>query len=158
MTTAAAHRNFVERFALVLTEMGMQRMSARVLALFVCTDSPTLTGTDIAEQLAVSAAAVSGAVRSLQHAGLVRRVPAPGSRRDHYQLAGEAWADAGLVKRERLDALSTLADDGVLTVEPNGPAAARLREMRDFYAFLAEEIPALLVRWRTRQAEPRKLN
>lgn len=158
MATGDAQRDFVERFALVLTEMGMQRMSARVLALFVCTDSPTLTGTDIAEQLEVSAAAVSGAVRSLQQGGLVRRVPAPGSRRDHYQLAGEAWADAGVVKRDRLDALAELADDGATVMDPNGPAAARLREMRDFYAFLAEEIPALLVRWRTRQAEPRELN
>lgn len=145
----------MERFALVLTEMGMQRMSARVLALFVCVDFTTLTGSEIARELKVSAAAVSGAVRALQQAGLVRRVPAPGSRSDHYQLAGDAWADAGVVKRERLDALAELAAEGLDVMEPHGPAAERLREMRDFYAFLAEEIPALLERWRSRQAEPR---
>ncbi|MFC4942248.1 GbsR/MarR family transcriptional regulator [Pseudonocardia sp. GCM10023141] len=152
MSMTVEHRAYVERFALVLTDTGMQRMSARVLALFVCSDAPTLTGTAIAEQLDVSAAAVSGAVRALQQAGLVRRVPAPGSRRDHYQLAGDGWADAGVARREHLDALAALAGEGLGHVEPNGSAATRLQRMQDLYAFLAEEIPALLARWRERQA------
>ena len=142
-------RAYVERFALVLTQMGMQRMSARVLALFLCTDAATLTGTDIARELEVSPAAVSGAVRTLVQSGLVARAPVPGSRRDHYQLAGDTWTEAGVVKRDRLDALAALARDGLDVVAGDGPAADRLREMRDFYAFLAEEIPALLDRWRT---------
>ncbi|MEJ3653670.1 MarR family transcriptional regulator [Actinomycetes bacterium KLBMP 9759] len=153
MSTTApdAHRAYVERFAMALTEMGMQRMSARVLALFVCTDSPTLTGTDIAEQLAVSPAAVSGAIRILQQAGLVQRTPAPGSRRDHYRLSGDAWTDAGVAKRESLDGLAKLAADGLDVVAADGPAADRLGEMRDFYRFLAEEIPLLMQRWRARR-------
>ena len=148
-TDEALLRDYVERFALVLADMGMQRMSARVLALFVCTDSATLTGTDIAEQLGVSAAAVSGAVRTLQQAGLLQRSPAPGSRREHYRLSGNAWADAGVIKHERLDTLARLADDGLTLVGSDGAAAARLSQMRDFYAFLAAEIPALMERWRT---------
>ncbi|HZG89659.1 MAG TPA: MarR family transcriptional regulator [Pseudonocardia sp.] len=147
----AVLRDYVERFALVLTGMGMQRMSARVLALFVCTDAATLTGADIAGHLGVSPAAVSGAVRSLQQAGLLQRSPSPGSRRDHYRLSGDAWTDAGVVKRDRFDALARLADDGLALVEAHGEAAARLTRMRDFYAFLAEEIPALLDRWSARQ-------
>jgi DNA-binding transcriptional regulator GbsR (MarR family) len=145
-------RAYVERFALVLTEMGLQRMSARVLALFLCSDSPTLTGTDIARALEVSPAAVSGAVRTLGQAGLVARAPVPGSRRDHYRLTGDTWTEAGVVKRDRLDALADLARDGLDVVGGDGPAAERLREMRDFYAFLAEEIPALLARWRATRA------
>ncbi len=149
----AVLRDYVERFALVLAEMGMQRMSARVLALFVCTDAATLTGTDIAGHLGVSPAAVSGAVRSLLQAGLLRRSPSPGSRRDHYRLAGDAWADAGVVKRDRFDALARLADDGLALVDDGGAAAERLARMRDFYAFLAEEMPALLERWQARRAQ-----
>ncbi len=144
-------RAYVERFALVLTGMGVQRMAARVLALFLCSDAATLTPTDIARELGVSPAAVSGAVRVLDRSGLIDRAPVPGSRRDHYRLAGDAWTEAGVVKRDRLDALSALAADGLDVVAGDGPAADRLREMRDFYAFLAEEIPALLHRWRERR-------
>jgi DNA-binding MarR family transcriptional regulator len=155
MTTVAAGnelREYVERFALALTSMGMQRMSARVLALFVCTDAPALTAHDIAEHLAVSPAAVSGAVRTLLQAGLLQRAPSPGSRRDHYRLADDTWTGAGVVKREHFDALAALAADGLTVIDLDGPAADRLREMRDFYGFLAAEIPALLDRWRSRRA------
>lgn len=144
------HRSYVERFALVLTAMGLQRMAARALALFLCSDAATLTPTDIARDLGVSPAAVSGAVRTLHDAGLLARAPVPGSRRDHYHLSGDAWTEAGLVKRDRFDALAALAADGLDVVADGGPAAERLRDMRDFYAFLAEEVPALLDRWRSR--------
>lgn len=145
-------RAYVERFALVLTQMGMQRMAARALALFLCSDAATLTPTDIARDLGVSPAAVSGALGTLDRSGLIARAPVPGSRRDHYRLAGDTWTEAGVVKRDRLDALAALAADGLDVVAGDGPAAGRLREMRDFYAFLAEEIPALLDRWRAARA------
>ena len=143
-------REFIERFALVLADMGLQRMAARVLALFVCSDAPSLTGPDIAAQLGVSPAAVSGAIHLLMQAGLVERVPSPGSRRDHYRLAGDTWTGAGAIKQDRFEALATLAGDGLASVSADGPAAARLREMHAFYAFLAEEMPALLDRWHRR--------
>ena len=144
-------RDFVERFALVLSDMGLQRMAARVLALFVCSDAPSLTGPDIADRLAVSPAAVSGAIHLLTQAGLVERVPTPGSRRDHYRLAGDTWTGAGAVKQERFEAFASLAADGLAAVPRGGPAASRLAEMHAFYAFLAEEMPALLERWRRRR-------
>jgi biotin operon repressor len=150
-TEPAELRQFIERFALVLSDMGLQRMAARVLALFVCSDAASLTGPDIASRLSVSPAAVSGAISLLAQSGLVERVAAPGSRRDHYRLAGDTWTGAGAVKRERFEAFATLAADGLATVPAGGPAAARLAEMHAFYAFLAEEMPALLERWRTRR-------
>ena len=144
-------RQFVERFALVLSDMGLQRMAARVLALFVCSDADSLTGPDIAERLSVSPAAVSGAISLLGQSGLVERVAVPGSRRDHYRLAGDTWTGAGAGTRERFDAFAALAADGLAAVPAGGPAAARLAEMHAFYAFLAAEMPALLDRWRARR-------
>ena len=141
-------RAFVERFALTLSAMGLQPMAARVLARFVCSDSETLTSTDLSEGLAVSPAAVSGAIHLLAQAGLVERVPVPGSRRQHFRLAGDTWTGAGAVKQEVFVALQGLAADGLGVVPADGPASARLAEMRDFYAFLAGEMPALLARWR----------
>jgi len=145
-----AFRSYVERFALALAGMGLQPMAARVLALFVCADETALTPSDISSRLGVSPAAVSGAVQMLSQAGLVERVPAPGSRRRHLRLAGDAWTGAGTVKQEVFVAMAGLASDGLDVVPEDGPASERLAGMRDFYAFLAEEMPSLLERWAAR--------
>lgn len=145
-------RVYLERFAHMLADMGMQRMTARVLALFVCTDATTLTAPDIATALTISPAAVSGAVRTLEGAALIERVPVPGSRREHYRLLGDAWTGAAAIKQERFTALADLAADGLLIVDADGSAAARLQQMRDFYSFLAEEMPALRARWESRRS------
>lgn len=148
-------RVYVERFAIMLNDMGMQRMTARVLALFVCTNAATLTAPDIANALTISPAAVSGAVRTLEAAALIERVPVPGSRREHYRLLGDAWTGAAAIKQERFTALADLAADGLKVIPSEGPAAARLTQMRDFYAFLAEEMPALRARWESRRIPAR---
>lgn len=147
----ASTRLFIERFALTLHAMGMQPMTARLLALFVCTDADTLTAPDIAHALSVSPAAVSGALRTLQDAALIERVPVPGSRREHHRLLGDTWTGAAAVKQERFTALAGLAADGLETLPDAGPAADRLEQMRDFYAFLAQEMPALRARWEARR-------
>ena len=147
-------RAFVERFALTLDAMGLQPMAARVLARFVCSDTNTITSTELADGLGVSRAAISGAIKLLTQAGLVERVPVPGSRRQHFRLMGDAWTGAGAVKEDVFVAFATMAEDGLAVVPAGGPAAARLEEMRAFYAFLAEEMPALMARWRSRRRQP----
>src|SRR6185437_48751 len=61
-------REFIERFALDLTESGMPRMPSRVFACVLAEDRGWLTAGEIADRLQVSPAAVSGALR--YHYGL----------------------------------------------------------------------------------------
>ena len=71
---------------------GLQRMTARVLAALLFTEQPTMTMGELADQLRAKARARSpGALKMLTSVGLVERVPAPGSRRDHYRLRDDAW-------------------------------------------------------------------
>ena len=51
-----------------------------------------MTMGELGEQLQASSGAISGAVKMLTSVGLVERVPAPASRRDHYRLRDDAWA------------------------------------------------------------------
>ena len=44
------------------------------------------------------------------------------------------------------------ADAGIAVTGPDSLARQRLTQMRDFYAFLLGEIPALLERWRQQSA------
>ena len=145
-------RQYVERLALVLTQLGLPRMAARVFAALVVTDDSRLTAAEIAESLQVSPAAVSGAVRYLEQVGLVVREREPGARRDHYRVLDDMWF-ASMRKRDRfMEIWRDAAEEGIDAVGADTPAGKRLTEMRDFLAFIIKELPLLFERWEAERA------
>ena len=150
-----AVRRFVERFALNLAEAGMPRMPARVFAAVLVTEDGRRTAAELADQLGVSPAAISGAVRYLTQLRLVSREREPGERVDHYRVSSDTWYEA-ITRRDEMVArwLQDLAE-GVKAVGPDTAAGARLEETRAFFEYLLEEVPRLLERWRVRRlADP----
>ena len=141
-------RHFIERFALVLAAAGMQRMAARAFAALLVSESGTLTAREFADLLQVSPAAVSSSVRYLENARMARRARRPGERTDHWTLGGDTWYEAVGTRTDVIDGLAAALDDGLAVVPPGSEAAERIAEMRDFFAFLGEEMPALMERWR----------
>lgn len=141
-TSAAA-----EHLALVLTDAGMQRMSARVWGAVLCADQESVTAGELAEQLGVSAGAVSGAVRTLLTGGLIVRVPSPGSRRDHYAFPQNAWVRMMTHRDSYLLGMRSAAVEGITAAGEDSVAGRRLAEMRDFFDYLHREMPVLLERW-----------
>ena len=148
--TDTADQQAAEQLALVLTTHGLQRMTARVLATLLFTEQPTMTMGELADRLQASSGAVSGAIKMLTSVGLVERVPAPASRRDHYRLRDNAWAVLYTNQNEVISAMQDAADAGIAAIGQDNLARRRLTQMRDFYAFLLAEIPALLDRWHQR--------
>ena len=145
---AAAVSRFIERFALTLLDSGVPRMPARAFVAILASDTGYLTAAELARVLNVSPAAVSGAVRYLTQVGLIVRERDPGERRDHYRLHDDAWYDA-MIRREEL--LVRWQNDLVAGIEAVGgdtPAGERLEETRRFFAFLHEEVPKMLDKWR----------
>ena len=136
-----------EQLALVLANHGLQRMTARVLAALLFTEQPTLTMGELAVQLQASSGAISGAIKMLSSVGLVERVPAPASRRDHFRLRDDAWAVLYTNQNAVIAAMQKAAGAGIAATGTDSRAGRRLTQMRDFYAFLVDEIPALLDRW-----------
>lgn len=143
-------RAAAEELALVLSTHGMQRMTARVLAALVFTDQSAMTMGEIAEQLQASSGAISGALKMLVAVGVVERVPAPGSRRDHYRLRDDAWAVQYTKQNEALSGVLAAAEAGIAATEDGTLPRQRITQMHDFYVFLMEEIPAVLDRWHAR--------
>src|ERR671910_3407483 len=141
-----AVRSFIERFALVLAAAGMQRMAARAFAALLVSEDGSLTAREFAELLQVSPAAVSGSVRYLENARMVRRARRPGERTDHWTLGGDTWYEAVGTRTDIVDGLAAALDDGLAVVTPGGEAAERIAEMRDFFAFLGEEMPRIIAR------------
>lgn len=122
-------------------------MTARVLATLLFTERASVTMGELADDLQASAGSISGALKMLTSVGLAERVPAPTSRRDHFRLRDDAWAVLFTNQNETLSALQAAADAGIAATEDDSAAHERLSQMRDFYAFLMAEIPALLDRW-----------
>lgn len=143
----AAVLKFIEHFALLLTDVGMQRMSARVFAALLVDETGGMTAADLADTLRISPAAVSGAVRVLTQMKFATRGRAPGERRDHYYVEDGFWYEA--VQRDTLyqnfgDSLT----EGIVAVGPETNAGRRLAETQDFFYYVAKALPKLLEDWR----------
>lgn len=139
--------SFVEKFALALTNEGLQRMPARVFAALLATDKGQLTAAELAERLQISPAAVSGAVRYLTQIGMIHRGREPGARRDHFSIGDEQWYEIVGKKDNAYLRLADVLDEGVDAVGSDTLAADRIAETRDFFAFLAKELPLLVQRF-----------
>jgi predicted transcriptional regulator len=146
---------FVERFALLLAEAGLARMPARVFGALLVTDEGRLTAGEIADNLRVSPAAVSGAVRYLLQVNLIVRRRDPGERRDHYEVTDDMWYEVYANRDQQFVAWAELMKEGVAAVGPGTKAGWRLETSRQFFEFLRQEIPELLAKWRKYQAEHR---
>jgi hypothetical protein len=54
-------------------------------------------------------------------------------------------------KNAMIGLMQEIADDGLTAVPVDGPAAERPRRMRDFYAYMLAELPAMIDRWHAMQ-------
>jgi DNA-binding transcriptional regulator GbsR (MarR family) len=139
---------FVEHFAAQLVEAGLPRMPARVFAALLASDTGALTSAELGEQLRISPAAVSGAVRYLAQVHMLSREREPGSRRERYRVHSDQWYEA-LTNREAVikrweDALR----QGVAGLGADTPAGRRLTETLAFFEFVEQDLTGMMERWR----------
>jgi len=148
-----AVRRFVEQIAMQFADWGFPRMAGRVLFVLMTADEPGLSAADLGDRLDASAAAISGAVRYLGQLRLVVREPVPGSRRDVYRLADNAWYTAAMTELSLYQAIIS-ASESVLAAlgDTESPSRARIAEMRDFFTFFQSEMSGLLAKWESVRA------
>jgi DNA-binding transcriptional regulator GbsR (MarR family) len=139
---------FVESFAAQLVEAGMQRMAARVFAALLASDKGVLTSAELSEQLRISPAAVSGAVRYLAQTHMVSREREPGSRRERYRVHGDQWYEALTNREAVLKRWESALREGVTSLGADTPAGRRLAETLAFFEFVEGEVAAMMERWR----------
>ncbi|MBO4206070.1 MarR family transcriptional regulator [Micromonospora echinofusca] len=147
-TDVSALSDPAEHLALALTQGGMQRMTARVLAALLFTEQDTLTAGEIAESLTISSGSVSTALKALVSVGLIEKVPAPGSRREHFRFREGAWATLMSEQNQLVKVMREAAEQGIAVTGRDSAAGRRLAEMRDFYDYLWRELPALIDHWK----------
>jgi len=144
---------FVEDLASALTEMGVPRMPARVFAALLTTDAGRLTAAELAANLQVSPAAVSGAVRYLIQVGMVRRESEPGSRRHYYRTPDNVWDEVIGIRDHLMARWTGVLREGVEILGGDTPAGERVAESVRFFEFVSSELPSVISKWRQRGSD-----
>lgn len=145
-----------ERLALTLSEAGLQRTTARVLAALLFAEQDTVTAGELGDWLKISPGTISVSVKALSTVGLIERVPAPGSRREHYRFRDGAWAILMSSQNEVVKAMQEAAERGIEITGVDSLAGRRLAEMHDFYSYLMAELPAVIDRWHAHRGNPHR--
>ena len=139
---------FVEEMGQALASYGMTPMAGRMWGYLLICDPAEQTAADLAEALRASRCAISGTARILITAGMIRRTKRGGDRREFFSAPPEALEQflesAGRIYRQ----FREIAERGLVAIEDRPPAAkARLRELRDVFAFVEQEVPAVVDRF-----------
>jgi hypothetical protein len=71
-------------------------------------------------------------------------------------LRDDAWALLYTNQNEVIAAMQAAAEAGIIATGRDSLAGRRLTQIRDFYAFLLSEIPALLDRWHQQSMPARR--
>ena len=120
---SAARSAFIERLGIYYESYGVPRIGGRMLGLLLSAEEP-VDAESIALDLGVSRASVSTNLRLLVGMGLAAKAPSPGSRRDRYDVAPDAWERAIVQRIEGFSRLATIVTDCSAAVdEPAGGAA-----------------------------------
>lgn len=144
---AQAVSDFITAVGGNLADQGFPRIPAFVLMALTASESGRMTAAELAGQLAVSPAAISGAVRYLTTIGFVGRVSEPGSRRHVYGIGRTPWYTASLDRSGSYRFLSGMLRQSAARIPGRPGAQARIEELASFFEFLDRRLPALLEEW-----------
>ena len=144
---AVVAARFVERMGGALTDAGLPRLPSRVFAAIVVDEDGRMTAAELAETLAVSPAAVSGAVKLLSQIGFLHRERERGSRKDVYVVDDDAWLGAMMRKDQTYAPMLTALTSALDGLGEDAPARHRLWLMREFLLFVDAEMDGLAQRW-----------
>lgn len=140
---------YVEDVALYYEQQGLPRIGGRILGLLLICDPPHRSARQLAEELCVSKASISSMTRLLLTSGSIEAVALPGDRATYYQLTTDGLEQRFERRLSGIVAFHLLAERGLALLEGEPlERSARLRRIASLYAFLADEIPRLLERWR----------
>ncbi|MGH1564320.1 GbsR/MarR family transcriptional regulator [Mumia sp. DW29H23] len=160
MTAGDPLADFVERFTAIMRDSGVPPMPARTFAYVLGLGRRSYTAAELAEATGASPAAISGAVTYLVGVGMLERHRGS-DRRHHYRLPpGDPWASM-IRRREPIlvrwyEAMAQAAKD---LGEQHDERGAPLELGAMFFAFMAEETPAMIDRWEAyRDERLRELN
>jgi len=150
------HKRLIEDLGILFDEMGLPRMAGRILGWLLMCNPPYQSAAELRAVVAGSKGTISTMTWLLIHGGLVERFGMPGSRATYYRIKPGSWSELMKSRMASVKAMRDLSERGLALMEGESPEVrGRLEEMRDFYAFLEQEVVPLLERWEKRPLEHR---
>ena len=141
---------YVEKIGRYFEQLTLPRMAGRIFGWLLISESPLVSMNELVDVLQASKSSISSMTRLLIQIELVELVSLPGERRDYYRIASNAWANSLKDRLTQAHAFRQLAEEGLALLAGSDPKRRlRLEEMHSMYAFLEQEIPALLERWQS---------
>lgn len=139
---------FVEDMGQMLGASGLPPMAGRMWGWLLICEPPEQTAAELADVLQASRGSISGTARLLVAAGMVRRTTKRGDRREYFSVPAGATSAFVMSQVPRLMAFQKLTERGLELLRDRPEAAkARVREVRDIYAFFARVYPELIERF-----------
>jgi hypothetical protein len=138
---------FITAVGTELAAQGFPRIPAFVIVALTVSESGRMTAADLRDEVGVSAAAISGAIRYLSALRFVRIVTGPGGRRHVYELGETPWYTASLDNVAMYRRIGGLVRESATAITGRPAARARAGELAEFFAFLERRMPALLAEW-----------
>ena len=149
---------FVEEMGQYLASVGMTPMSGRMLAWMLICDPVEQTAADLADNLHASRGAISGAARSLETAGFIRRSRRRGDRREYFSIPPGAMRNLLAGAGQIYHRMTVIAAHGVGVVADLPPESReRIEEFHDFVAFVEQVFPRLFQRYMDERDQARAL-
>jgi DNA-binding transcriptional regulator GbsR (MarR family) len=140
-----AGQQYAEEFGLLYSKVGMPPAFGRLLGWLMICEPAEQTSSELAEALHLSRGSVSTGMRMLEGAKLARRVARPGLREHAYEMLPDGLITGTMNGKAIWSALSDQLAKGVELIGGDDvPEAQRARIARDFFAFIAERVPALI--------------
>jgi DNA-binding transcriptional regulator GbsR (MarR family) len=138
-------KHFIEDIGLFFEQMGLPRMSGRILGALLISNPPAQSITEIAQTLQASKSSVSIMARLLAEYGLIERVASPIPRRDYYRFKPGGWILYMRQWLELMAALHELTERGLALMEgQTAELQERLLEAHDLFSLIEDRFPALL--------------
>ncbi|MFC1917054.1 GbsR/MarR family transcriptional regulator [Chloroflexota bacterium] len=159
-TKQFSEKQFVEHVGIIFEQTGLPRMAGRIFGCLLIANPPHQSAGELTEALMASKGSISTMTRLLIQNSFIERISLPGIRQDYFCLRPDAWRH--LIRHGLEDEISMfreLTEHGLKLPAPKtSPVRRQLQEMRDVYAFLEEEFPALLAGWEHKHANNKGKN
>jgi hypothetical protein len=141
---------FAEQLALVYERVGMPRMAGRILGWLIVCEPPHPTLEELGRAVHGSKASMSTMTRLLEQVGIAVRHRRPGEKRDRIGIRPDVWSEISKREVALARTIRELCDRTLKALPEDSDARLRLWGYRAQYAFLEEELPRVLERFRER--------
>lgn len=139
MSVSSAKFQFILYWGDMGGQWGVNRSVAQIHALLFLSVVP-LNAEQITEELGIARSNVSNSLKELVSWKLIRRVPVPGDRREHFEAETDVWEIATRVaqgrKEREIDPAMRVISDCVTTAETESDldpvVLQRMKDMQDF--------------------------